>query len=77
MSDDEPWLCTNCRAIDPPIFLCEAEWWCEKCFREVSGFPSDIPSEELHDGINEGTWSGYIERIKQVYFGESLDEYEP
>jgi hypothetical protein len=74
VEDDEPWACANCGDLEPPIFLCDAGWWCEKCYREFSGVPEETSSEDLHDGINDGSQAGYIEQLKAVWFSEDPDE---
>lgn len=74
VDDDERWVCFDCGAEEPPIFLCEAGWWCEDCYRKWSGVPDELPSQELHDGINDGSQAGYIEVVKAKVFDEHLEE---
>lgn len=65
----------NCSAADPPIFLCDAGWWCEDCFRQEAGVPDSIGSDDLHDGINDGSQAGYIEALKTRLYGEYEDDF--
>lgn len=74
--DDDRWVCSMCGAQDPPIFLCDAGWWCEPCFREWSGIPAEVSSDDLHDGINDGSQAGYIEVLKARVLGDSLEDLE-
>lgn len=72
-TDDLKMVCVECEAHDAPIFLCAAGWWCESCYRKWSGVPEDVSSEDLHDGINDGRQSDYIEALKQRVFGFDED----
>lgn len=62
--------CENCLGEDGVIFLCDAGWYCEVCFRKLANVAEEIPSNELHDGINSGIMSPFIELIKCKYYGE-------
>lgn len=71
MSEDTS--CSMCSSLDAPIFLCEDGWWCEACYREWSGVPAELPSQELHDGINDGRQADYIDALKERVFTRHLE----
>lgn len=58
------------------IFLCEAGWWCETCYRKEAGVPTDISSDDLHDGVNDGRQKPYIDTLKSRLFDDYLYEGE-
>lgn len=69
--EDEAWLCWNCTASEPPIFLCGSGGWiCEQCFRDLSGISEDVQSDDIHDGINDGLWKPEIARVNAIYYAE-------
>lgn len=72
MSDnlEDVGYCENCVGEDGVIFLCDAGWYCEDCFRELGNVSETIPSQQLHDGINNGIMSPFIELVKSKYYGE-------
>lgn len=74
MLDEDDMNCVRCRAEDPPIFLCEAGWWCESCYRIAADIPNDFPSDDLHNGINDGRQDQNIALLKsRVFSDENLD----
>lgn len=73
--DDDYMVCVNCSGKEAPIFLCEAGWWCEDCYRRVGGVPTAISSEELHDAVG-GDLLGYNEAIKEIVFSDD-DMWSP
>lgn len=74
MFDEEDLNCVRCGAEDPPIFLCEAGWWCEDCYRIGADVPADTSSDDLHDGINDGRQDQNIALLKsRVFSSDNLD----
>lgn len=67
---DEMGFCENCVGEEGVIFLCDAGWYCEPCFRSLANVDDKVDSETLHNGINEGTMTPFIELVKAKYFGE-------
>ena len=63
-------FCENCLAEDGVIFLCDAGWYCEDCFRKLANVSEIISSEELHDGINSGMMIPFTTLVKHKYYGE-------
>lgn len=62
--------CVNCVAEDGVIFLCDAGWYCEDCFRELANVSHEVSGDVLHDGINDGTMAPFIDLVKAKYYGE-------
>lgn len=73
MFDDDDCTCVRCGAEDAPIFLCDAGWWCESCYRVVAEIPEDLLSDDLHDGINDGRQAENISLLKSKIFSENFD----
>lgn len=67
---DEIGFCENCVGEEGVIFLCDAGWYCEACFRSLANVDESVDSNTLHDGINEGTMTPFIELVKAKYYGE-------
>lgn len=69
--EDDIEKCSMCPAADPPIFLCGEGWWCEDCFRRWSGAAEDLPSDDLHDSINDGDTLGLAATLRQNLYAET------